>query len=76
MSPSELELWVDFIPYEDGICNCQKDIYTIMANNPPRFEDWNRWTWEVHNTVNRKLGKPEISWENARELWGWETTKE
>jgi hypothetical protein len=77
MGPNELNVWIDTIPYEsEDLCNCQKHIYTIVAENPPRFDDWERWTWEVHNVVNRKLGKPEIAWEEACLLWGWDTTKE
>lgn len=43
-----------------------------------RGENGNSWTfirarrlWEFHNSVNKKLGKRELSWEAARELWGW-----
>ena len=28
-----------------------------------------RWSWRVHNTVNNKLGKPEIEYEDALELY-------
>ena len=69
----QLELWIQSIP---GCSTCQRDFRKLLESNPPRFDDWFKWTWEVHNVVNRKLGKPEIAWEEACLLWGWDTTKE
>jgi hypothetical protein len=54
-------------------CECRNAFEAIMKANPPRFDDWWRWTWEVHNAVNRKLGKPELSWEDSVAIWGWYT---
>lgn len=68
-TPEEFELWIQGIP---GCSSCQRDFRRILKTLPPRYDDWNHWTWEVHNTVNKKLGKPEITWEDARILWGWE----
>jgi len=62
------EAWVAAIP---GCSACQMDFRKIIETFPPDFERWNRWTWEIHNAVNRKLGKPELSWLEACELWGW-----
>lgn len=60
--------WVRTIP---GCPTCQRNFRIWLETNPPRFDDWQRWTWEAHNTVNAKLGKPEITWEKACELWGY-----
>ena len=40
----------------------------IRAALPPRFGDYFTWTVEVHNAVSRKLGKPEVTVEQAREV--------
>jgi len=68
MTANELELWIQSIP---GCSSCQRDFRRIVADNPPIFDDWEKWTWAVHNIVNAKLGKPEIPWEKACELWGY-----
>ena len=52
-------------------CKCADEFGAIINTNPPRFDDWFRWTWEAHNAVNAKLGKPEIPWQKACELWGY-----
>lgn len=72
MSQSQLEKWIDRIPGYDTLpCNCEKHFYKLLENNPPRFDDWYRWTWEIHNAVNLKLGKQLIAWTDAIQLWGW-----
>jgi hypothetical protein len=65
--------WVDAIP---GCATCKRDFLELIKINTPRFDDWQRWTWEVHNAVNAKLGKPEIDWNEACNLWNWNLTKE
>lgn len=62
------KIWVDTIP---GCPSCKNDFKKILENNPPRFNDWHRWSWEVHNIVNAKINKPEISWEEACRIWNW-----
>ena len=62
------EEWVRTIP---GCPTCQRNFRIWLQTNPPRFDDWQRWTWEAHNAVNAKLGKPEITFEKACELWGY-----
>jgi hypothetical protein len=62
------ELWVRTIP---GCSTCQRNFRIWLETNPPRFDDWNRWTWEAHNAVNNKLGKPILSYADACELWGY-----
>ena len=52
--------WLQRIPRYG--CTCKNDFAVILKDNPPRFDDWKRWTWEVHGAVNRKLGKAEFSW--------------
>lgn len=28
-----------------------------------------QWTWLLHNSVNRRLGKPEMSWDTFSRIW-------
>ena len=50
-------------------CSCQSDFLKILESNPIRYDDYFRWTVEVHNAVNRKLSKPEMSVEDAAAIW-------
>lgn len=58
---------VDLLPG----CSCSKDFrisilprfrFTDIAND----EEWFVRSWEIHNAVNRKLGKPQFGIEDAR----------
>lgn len=69
MTPAQLEEWIETIP---GCATCKQKFRKIVEANPPRFDDWDRWTWEVHNEVNRDLEKPEFLFEKACKLWGWD----
>lgn len=60
--------WVASIP---GCATCKRDFLELIKINPPRFDDWFRWGWEIHNAVSRKLNKTEFTWEKACELWGY-----
>lgn len=68
MQPEEFDKWVDSIP---GCSTCQRDFRKLLETTPPRFDDWQKWTWEIHNAVNEKLGRPLVTWREACELWGW-----
>jgi hypothetical protein len=59
--------WVDAIP---GCATCKRDFLELIKINPPRFDDWWKWGWEIHNAVNRKLGKPELTWDYFQVIWG------
>ena len=43
-------------------CGCDEWLRIYVIANPPRFDDWPRWTWELHNAVNAKLSKQHFSW--------------
>lgn len=53
-------------------CQCKKDYAIYKAESPPDFSSpealW-LWGFNLHNWVNRKLGKPEITIEEARKIW-------
>lgn len=53
-------------------CQCRRDYAIYKASTPPDFSSPEAlWLWgvELHNWVNRKLGKPELTIEEARKLW-------
>jgi hypothetical protein len=81
-SPEWFAKWEATIPHFD--CSCTKDYREYKAANPPDFSSpeaiW-LWGYTLHNWVNRKLGKPELTIDEARKLWrgdsnGLELTKE
>jgi hypothetical protein len=41
----------------------------IQAYPPEKAEDVFVWTWRFHNSVNSRLGKPEMDYATARELY-------
>jgi hypothetical protein len=62
--------WELTIP--DYGCSCRKDYAEYKAANPPDFSSPTAyWLWGVHlhNWVNRKLGKTELTVEEARAIW-------
>jgi hypothetical protein len=68
MNATQFEAWLDAIPKQ---CDCRKSFGALIESNPPRFDDWQRWTWEIHNEVNAKLNKTEVTWDDATRLWNW-----
>jgi hypothetical protein len=66
----KFEKWIERIP---GCSTCRDNFRKLIESNPPRYDDWCRWTWEIHNAVNAQLGKPKLSWGVACDLWGWQT---
>jgi hypothetical protein len=67
----------NLIPKEG--CSCSEFFVIYCSAHPPDFstaEKFFTWTWEVHNAVNAKLGKPEIEWNEACNLWNWNPQKE
>ena len=67
--PQWLELWVHFIPQR---CDCKDGYQKILEQLPPDFstsEAFFAWGVALHNAVNRKLGKPEITIDEAYLIW-------
>lgn len=65
-----LEKWELRIPSYG--CACRKDYMLYKASTPPDFtspESLWLWGYHLHNYVNRKLGKPELTIEEARLQW-------
>jgi len=68
--PQWHELWVLLIPAFG--CSCRQDFADYCKDNPPNFSSPAAyWLWGVHlhNWVNRKLGKTELTVEEALALW-------
>lgn len=55
---------------------CREHGITYAANHPlihsindPDKLSLFRWVWRFHNGVNRKIGKPELSFHHAQVMW-------
>ena len=67
--PQWLELWVYFIPSR---CDCRDGFQHILKDLPPDFsspEAFFAWGVSLHNAVNAKLGKPQITLDEAYSIW-------
>lgn len=60
--------WIARVP--NISCGCQDWIRNYIRDNPPRFDDWFTYTWELHNAVNAKLGKLQMCFETSEAIWG------
>lgn len=61
--------WKPLIPQG---CGCAGSANELLNANPPRFDspdDFFCWSVQYHNAVNRKLGKPEMTLEDALAIW-------
>lgn len=46
--------------------SCRQHFEKVLVENPvPETGDFFKWSVDVHNIVNRRLGKPEFSYEDA-----------
>lgn len=41
----------------------------LDAHPPEKAEDTFIWSWEFHNAVNRRLGKPEMEYNTAKKMY-------
>ena len=67
--PQWLEIWQFLIPQR---CECKGGYQQIIAEMPPDFtspEAFFAWGVNLHNAVNRKLGKPELTIDEALLIW-------
>lgn len=73
-SDDKLFIWhfANKIPRYIRGCACDEFFNKWRAEHPPVFSSrdaYFRWTWELHNAVNAKLGKPEHTLAAARAHW-------
>lgn len=69
-NPQWHELWKTTIPKAD--CLCSEDYAKLEAEYPPDFsspENYFAWGVFIHNKVNEKLGKAQMSLETAKIVW-------
>lgn len=60
--------WVDALPF-DG-CPCEEHFRAFREADPPESaDDFFAWGIRLHNSVNARLGRPQLSPEQARHLW-------
>lgn len=67
--PQWLDIWQYLIPQR---CDCKDGYQRILAEMPPDLtspEAFFAWGVALHNAVNAKLGKPEITIEEAYSIW-------
>ncbi len=67
--PQWLDLWQYFIPQR---CDCKDGYQKILEEMPPDFTSQDAffaWGVRLHNAVNAKLGKPELTIDEARRIW-------
>lgn len=68
--PIKLADWENRIPNYD--CRCREGYNQFKAADPPDFSSpmaFFHWTVRIHDAVNRKLGKPELTLGQALTLW-------
>ena len=66
----DLASWELTIPQYE--CGCRAFYAQYKADDPPDFsspEAFFAWGVNLHNSVNRKLGKPELTYEEALSIW-------
>jgi hypothetical protein len=77
--PQWLDIWQYLIPQR---CDCKDGYQRILADMPPDYsspEAFFAWGVALHNAVNKKLLKPEITIDEALSIWrktDGETTKD
>lgn len=50
-------------------CDCKSSLANFLRANPPDFVNYFAWTVKLHNAVNAKLNKPQLTEEQARAIW-------
>jgi hypothetical protein len=67
--PQWLDIWQYLIPAR---CDCKDGYQKILEQFPPDFsspEAFFAWGVALHNAVNAKLGKPQITLDEAYSIW-------
>jgi hypothetical protein len=56
-------------------CDCQAFYLDWKLTNPPTFPLLPRWKYDLKSAVNEKLKHPNITFEEACGIWGWQETQ-
>lgn len=59
--------WVESIPWNG--CPCKDHFEDYCKHFPPDFSDLWRWGIGIHNDVNKRNGKKQLSLNEAEQLW-------
>jgi len=59
--------WVKSIPWNG--CPCQQHFEEYCKQFPPNFNDLWNWSVQLHNDVNKRIGRKVLSIEEAEALW-------
>ena len=59
------------VPKYTAYCKCKEHWAIWMKTHPPKFGpgEYFAWTVDAHNDVSKRLGKPEMSLEEAKTLY-------
>ena len=63
--------------FEKGLlsgCSCRSQWLADVSAHPPDFTRYFEWTVEQHNLVNKRLGKPVLTVEQALAIWSQPAT--
>ena len=73
VDPAVLKVFIELFPSILPCPGCSQHFATVLKENPfPDSEDGNvlfKWSVHVHNIVNKRIGKPEVSEEEAIAIW-------
>ena len=63
--------YMKFLSEDNLPCsNCSYHLREYLMQNPLEKElNYFVWSWRFHNTVNQRLGKPEVDFETASKLY-------
>jgi hypothetical protein len=63
--------FVDYLRYNFPCEKCRLHIVQYLIERPPTSDDkgFFHWTWEFHNEVNKRLGKPLITYDKALSMY-------
>ena len=61
-------VWIAKLPVFSK-CKCNMFWDKWIVANPPTFDNYFEWTVRTHNAVNQKLGKKQMTIEEATKKW-------
>jgi len=62
-----LEHWMSSIPFNK--CPCKQHFDEYIRVYPPDYKSLFEWGVNLHNAVNKRIFKPQVTIEEALELW-------
>jgi hypothetical protein len=74
LTGEEIPGWIEKIAMSVSCGDCRNSFRTWVKDHPPRWNELFTWTVELHNYVNKKLGKPEWDLAQAFNHYSRETT--